>query len=76
MQCLSRFAAWPKVREFLHSLPVGAVVADVGCGNGKYFGVRRDLAVVGSDRSVGLAQVAAQRLATGHPTGQHPRITI
>jgi hypothetical protein len=28
-------------------------VADVGCGNGKYFGVRRDLAVLGSDRSAG-----------------------
>jgi hypothetical protein len=30
-----------------------AVVADVGCGNGKYFGVRQDLAVLGSDRSEG-----------------------
>jgi alkylated DNA repair protein alkB family protein 8 len=30
-----------------------AVVADVGCGNGKYYGVRRDLAVLGSDRSEG-----------------------
>jgi hypothetical protein len=41
-------------------------VADVGCGNGKYFGVRRDLAVLGSDRSGGLAALAAQRL---HPAG-------
>lgn len=34
-------------------LPAGAIVADVGCGNGKYFGVRQDLAVIGSDRSTG-----------------------
>ncbi|KAK9805819.1 hypothetical protein WJX73_003535 [Symbiochloris irregularis] len=59
----TRFAVWPKVREFINSLPQGAVVADVGCGNGKYFGVRSDIAVLGSDRSAGLAQVAAQRLS-------------
>ncbi|GLI71013.1 hypothetical protein VaNZ11_016129, partial [Volvox africanus] len=45
----TRFAIWPKVRTFIESLPRGSIVADVGCGNGKYFGVRRDLAVLGSD---------------------------
>eukprot|EP00775_Hariotina_reticulata_P001104 gene1103-1439_t len=54
-----------KVRAFMQSLPPHCVVADVGCGNGKYFGVRRDLAVLGSDRSPGLAAVAAQRLTLG-----------
>lgn len=48
-----RFAIWPRVRDFIMGLPAGAVVADVGCGNGKYFGVRQDLAVIGSDRSTG-----------------------
>ncbi|GLC44949.1 hypothetical protein PLESTM_001668100 [Pleodorina starrii] len=65
----TRFAIWPKVRSFIESLPPGGVVADVGCGNGKYFGVRRDLAVLGSDISAGLAEVAAQRL---HPPGLPP----
>jgi hypothetical protein len=37
----------------MDSLPRGAVVADVGCGNGKYFGVRPDVMVLGSDRSAG-----------------------
>ena len=64
-----RFAVWPRVREFIESLPSGAVVADVGCGNGKYFGVRRDIAVLGSDRSCGLAHVAAQRLVPGCAAG-------
>jgi len=49
----TRFAVWPKVRAFLQSLPPYCVVADVGCGNGKYFGVRTDVAVLGSDRSAG-----------------------
>lgn len=49
----TRFAVWPKVRAFLEGLPRGALVADVGCGNGKYFGVRHDCFVLGSDRSAG-----------------------
>ena len=55
---LCRFAIWPEVRAFIAALPSGAVVADVGCGNGKYFGVRSDVAVLGSDRSSGLVSVA------------------
>lgn len=51
----ARFAVWPKVREFVDSLARGSVVADVGCGNGKYLGLRpRDLAVIGSDFSAGV----------------------
>lgn len=69
--CGCRFAIWPRVREFIESLPAGAVVADVGCGNGKYFGVRRDIAVLGSDRSSGLAHVAAQRLKPESASGAY-----
>ena len=53
------------MRQFIDSLAAGSVVADVGCGNGKYFMVRQDIAVLGSDRSSALAQVAATRLAAG-----------
>ena len=53
------------MRQFIEELPAGSLVADVGCGNGKYFMVRQDIAVLGSDRSSGLAQVAATRLAAG-----------
>ena len=62
--CHSR-ALMSQVRKFIEGLAAGAVVADVGCGNGKYFMVRQDIAVLGSDRSSGLAQVAATRLAAG-----------
>ncbi len=50
-----------QVKAFLQSLPSGALLADVGCGNGKYFGVRPDVAVLGSDRSPNLAETAARR---------------
>lgn len=43
------------------SLPENGVLADIGCGNGKYFGVRKDMTILGSDRSFGLASQASQR---------------
>jgi alkylated DNA repair protein alkB family protein 8 len=61
---LTRKIANPQVREFMERLPRGAVVADVGCGNGKYFGVRRDAAVLGSDRSTG-EQVVGNKQPSG-----------
>lgn len=33
----TRFKAWPRIRAFLEELPQFSLVADVGCGNGKYF---------------------------------------
>ena len=53
----TRFAVWPKVREFVARLAPGALVADVGCGNGKYFGLRRDVFTLGTDRSTGGGRV-------------------
>ncbi len=32
----TRHTMWPQVASFLQNLPDGAVVADIGCGNGKY----------------------------------------
>eukprot|EP00750_Incisomonas_marina_P019698 INCI3608.3.p1 GENE.INCI3608.3~~INCI3608.3.p1 ORF type:complete len:695 (+),score=92.55 INCI3608.3:36-2087(+) len=34
----TRVHRWPGVREFLAGVPPGSLVADLGCGNGKYFG--------------------------------------
>lgn len=31
----TRYKAWPRVDEFIAGLPPGALVADLGCGNGK-----------------------------------------
>ena len=35
----TRYKPWPRVASFLQSLEDGALVADVGCGNGKYLQV-------------------------------------
>uniref|UniRef100_A0A8C0AN48 Uncharacterized protein n=1 Tax=Buteo japonicus TaxID=224669 RepID=A0A8C0AN48_9AVES len=42
----TRHSPWPRIVEFLRSLPKGSIVADVGCGNGKYLGINEDLYMV------------------------------
>lgn len=44
----TRHSPWPRIVEFLRSLPKGSIVADVGCGNGKYLGINEDLYMVSS----------------------------
>ncbi|XP_060929378.1 alkylated DNA repair protein alkB homolog 8 [Limanda limanda] len=57
----TRYSPWPRVCHFLSSLPPGSVLADVGCGNGKYLGVNPEVIAVGSDRSSALVQICAER---------------
>uniref|UniRef100_A0A1A7Z296 KIAA1456 n=1 Tax=Iconisemion striatum TaxID=60296 RepID=A0A1A7Z296_9TELE len=45
----SRYKAWPKVRQFLLDLPAGSVVADIGCGNGKYLHINQEVFKLGCD---------------------------
>ena len=56
----TRYKPWPIVHDFLLSLPPGSVGIDVGCGNGKYLTVNRDIFIIGSDRSSKLVSIAAK----------------
>lgn len=38
----TRSKPWPNVLEFVQSLEIGAVLVDVGCGNGKYLGENKN----------------------------------
>lgn len=49
---------WARVKHFLLDLPPGSLVADVGCGDGKYFSVNPLVQIVGCDRSWGLLSVS------------------
>nr|CAD7425400.1 unnamed protein product [Timema monikensis] len=57
----TRHKPWPNVLSFVQSLPPGALLVDVGCGNGKYFGHNSAIYEVGCDSSFGLAQVCRER---------------
>uniref|UniRef100_A0A8C6TZC9 AlkB homolog 8, tRNA methyltransferase n=1 Tax=Neogobius melanostomus TaxID=47308 RepID=A0A8C6TZC9_9GOBI len=57
----TRHSPWPRVCDFLCSLPPGSVLADVGCGNGKYLGVNPQVVAMGCDRSSALISICAER---------------
>jgi hypothetical protein len=41
---------WPIVERFLQNLAPGAIGLDVGCGNGKYLAVNKNVFIIASDR--------------------------
>ncbi|XP_013386160.1 uncharacterized protein LOC106155736 [Lingula anatina] len=61
----ARYKAWPKVKQFIEDLEPGALVADIGCGNGKYLGINSSVYKLGTDRCARLVEIAAEH---GHQT--------
>lgn len=58
----TRHTPWPRVAGFLEALPTGALVADVGCGNGKYLGTALGrISMLGSDRCVNLVEICRRQ---------------
>lgn len=57
----TRFAKWPKVASFLSSLPLGSLVLDAGCGNGKYLGYNPNCFFIGCDISAQLIKICNER---------------
>ena len=62
----TRHSPWPSVATFLNSLPAGSLVADIGCGNGKYMvpsatTPEGHVCAFGCDTSSGLVGIAAAR---------------
>ncbi|KAF2238311.1 uracil-5--methyltransferase TRM9 [Viridothelium virens] len=56
----TRYKPWPVVEKFLRELPDGSIGLDVGCGNGKYLAVNKNIFIVASDRSPNLVAIAGQ----------------
>ncbi|KAG4428140.1 hypothetical protein IFR05_016373, partial [Cadophora sp. M221] len=55
----TRYKPWPIVESFLQSLTPGSIGLDIGCGNGKYLSVNKDIFIIGSDRSHNLIKIAS-----------------
>ena len=58
----TRYKGWPKVEEFINNIPAGSIMADVGCGNGKYLGCNaQNIFSIGTDRSFGLIDCCKEK---------------
>ena len=77
----TRYKPWPVVEEFLKTREKHSIGLDVGCGNGKYLAVNRDIFTIGTDRSEGLINCGrdldtdynlgvADGLSLPHPSGR------
>jgi alkylated DNA repair dioxygenase AlkB/ubiquinone/menaquinone biosynthesis C-methylase UbiE len=70
-----RGVIWPVATQFIQRLPIGSVVADVGCGDGKYFPVVWEAGsyVIGTDISLPLLQtcMSSQRNEGTTPESRH-----
>lgn len=64
---LTRHKPWPRVSGFLEALSRGALIADVGCGNGKYVAAARAAGhtVVGVERCRGLCTASTAAAGKG-----------
>lgn len=58
----TRYKPWPKVADFVASFPAGSLVADIGCGNGKYLTCGLPgVYVLGCDRSKNLCAISHEK---------------
>ncbi|XP_067889584.1 probable tRNA methyltransferase 9B [Heterodontus francisci] len=57
----TRYKAWPRVRQFLLEQEPGSLIADVGCGNGKYLCINNQTYKVGCDYCLPLVESAREQ---------------
>ncbi|XP_035308056.1 probable tRNA methyltransferase 9B [Cricetulus griseus] len=53
--------AWPRVRQFLQDQKPGSLIADIGCGTGKYLKVNSQVHTLGCDYCGPLVEIARNR---------------
>ena len=57
----TRKIIWPKVIEFINSIPSNSTIMDIGCGNGKNMGTRLDCKYIGVDICQNLIEQAEHK---------------
>ena len=63
--------AWPKVKKFILQLDEYSLIADIGCGDGKYLNLNSQVLSIGCDRSSSLCQLASsQKSSNGRTSNQ------
>ncbi|KAM6341729.1 putative tRNA methyltransferase 9B [Podargus strigoides] len=54
----TRYKAWPKVQQFISEQEPGSLIADIGCGNGKYLHINSQVYKLGCDYCIPLVESA------------------
>ena len=49
---------WHRVKAFIETIEAGSILADIGSGDGKYFGLSPNIFSIGCDRSMKLLEVS------------------
>ena len=58
----TRHTPWKYVHDFLSELPKNTFIADIGCGNGKYFNLIKEHSyLIGTDRSQNLIEICNEK---------------
>jgi SAM-dependent methyltransferase len=56
------YTPWPKVKKFLSRLEPDSLIADIGCGEGKYLNINNKIYSFGCDRSISLCDLAIKNI--------------
>lgn len=63
----TRYKPWPRVAEFIEKQPKGALIGDIGCGNGKNIPACNQVGVgIGCDLSSELVKISVSMGAEAH----------
>ncbi|XP_009570332.1 PREDICTED: putative methyltransferase KIAA1456, partial [Fulmarus glacialis] len=57
----ARYKAWPKVQQFISEQEPGSLIADIGCGNGKYLHINSQVYKLGCDYCFPLVESARNK---------------
>ncbi|PKU42360.1 methyltransferase kiaa1456 [Limosa lapponica baueri] len=57
----TRYKAWPKVQQFISEQEPGSLIADIGCGNGKYLHINSQVYKLGCDYCFPLVESARNK---------------
>ena len=60
----TRYSYWEYVHKFILSLTPNSKMLDLGCGNGKYLSVRKDLDLYASDNCENLIEIVKRKYPT------------
>jgi tRNA (uracil-5-)-methyltransferase TRM9 len=67
---------WPKVKKFVNEIEPFSLIADVGCGDGKYLNVNSRVLSIGSDRSGSLCRMAGVKYPPGDSVNNKNQILV